>query len=88
MPVVLAERRKVFRPVRPVPLAECEEFFPVFPESKQFQPFPLPPNVTSMNADEIKQMIQEYADNIIAVIERRYDTLEESVAKMTTAMTP
>jgi hypothetical protein len=41
-----------------------------------------------MNVEDMKQMITEYADNVIAVIERRYDMLEESIAKMTPALTP
>jgi hypothetical protein len=88
LPATVDQRRKVFRPVRPVPLAECDEFFPVFPESRQFQPFPLPPNVATMNVEDMKQMIQEYADNVIAVIDRRYDLLEEGIAKIAPAMTP
>jgi hypothetical protein len=87
-PTVMIERRKVFRPVVPVSLAECEEQFPLVPESRQFQPFPLPPNVATMGVEDMKQMIQEYAENMIAVIERRYDVLEEGVAKMTAAIAP
>jgi hypothetical protein len=88
VPTVRTERRKVFRPVTPVPLSECEEQFPLIPESRQFQPFPLPPSVATMGMEEMKQMIQEYAENMIAVIERRYDVLEEGVAKMTAAIGP
>jgi hypothetical protein len=80
--------RKVFQPARPVPLAECEEYFPLVPESRQFLPFPLPPNVTAVNFEDLKQMIQQYADGVIMTIETTYDTLEESVAKFTPSLTP
>jgi hypothetical protein len=86
LPAVVMERRKMFRPVRPVPLAECDEVFPIMPESKQFQPFPLPPNVGAMNVEDMKQMIQEYADGVIGVIEKRYDALEETLGRISPAL--
>jgi hypothetical protein len=87
LPAVLAEDRKLFRPIRPTPLADCEEVFPLVAESKQFLPFPLPPSVPTMNVEDMKQMIQEYADGVIGVIERRYDALDEALAKITPPLT-
>jgi hypothetical protein len=80
--------RKIFQPVQPVPLAECEEFFPVIDEARDFKPFPLAPTVTTMNLEDVKQMIQRYTDDVIDTIERRYDMLEEQIAKVAPVISP
>ena len=71
----IQELRKVFQPVKPIPLSECIEEIPEPPEDAQFAPLILP-HTTSVNLEEVKQMIRQYTDSVIQTIDKRYDLLE------------
>jgi hypothetical protein len=82
------ELRKIFQPVHPVPLSDCDEVFPVPDDARSFRPFPLAPSVNTMNLEDIKQMLQKYTEDVIDTIEKRYDLLEECVSKVTPMLSP
>lgn len=79
--------KKVFQPVNPVPLSECVEALPVVEEDKEFPILNIPQDGT-MNLEAMKNMIKTYTDGIIATIEKRYDDLDEQVAKLNPVATP
>ena len=80
------ETRRVFKPIQPVPLSECYEVFPALDESMDFKPPVLPKlgPTGGLSLEDAKQMIQQYTDNVIATINKRYDALEELATKMQT----
>ena len=85
----IPETRRVFKPIQPVPLSECTEVFPAIDEELDFRPPVIPkPSLQGLCLEDAKQMIQQYTDNIIATINKRYDKLEEMAGKMQTATMP
>ncbi|KAK8888492.1 hypothetical protein M9Y10_039571 [Tritrichomonas musculus] len=78
---------KVFQPVNPVPLSECTEILPVIEEDKEFPILNIPQDGT-MNLEAMKNMIKMYTDGIIATIEKRYDVLDDQVAKLNPLTSP
>lgn len=85
-PTYVLEMRKVSRPVKPVPLSECEEFHPVVDEEMEFPILSIPKN--AINLEDVKQMIQDYTDNVISTIEKRYDLLDEQISHIAPIVTP
>lgn len=78
--VQIPEVRKVFTPIQPVPLSECEEQFPAIVEEMEFKPPVIPKDGICL--EDAKQMIQKYTENIIATINKRYDALDEMAQHM------
>ena len=78
----IPETRRVFQPIQPVPLSECEEVFPVLDESMDFKPPVIPKPGQGLSLEDAKLMIQKYTENVIATINKRYDALEEMASKM------
>ena len=76
------EERKVFMPVTPDPLSECVEDEHVFEGDYEFPLLPFPRHVSSMTLKDMKEMIEQYTNNVIDIINKRYDLLEQEVAKM------
>ncbi|OHT10027.1 hypothetical protein TRFO_20829 [Tritrichomonas foetus] len=83
----LLELKKVFRPVKPVPLSECEEIMPVIDEDKQFPILTMPKEGT-IDLEGVRQAIKQYTDGIIQTIEKRYDDLDEQIARLNPMMSP
>lgn len=77
----ILEQRKVFQPAPPVPLSECIEQIPAVPEELEFSPISIP-HVDHMNLQEVKEMIQKYTEDTIATIDKRYDMLDQAIAKL------
>lgn len=77
--------KKIFQPTHPDPLDECVERLPVLSEDKQF-PLLAIPRDNEMNLGDFKRMIQQYTDNVIETINKRYDLLEAEMAKSVTPL--
>lgn len=86
-PYRLPVMKKVFQPVTPIPLSECQEILPVVEEDKEFPILNIPTDGT-MNLEAMKTMIKMYTDNVISTIEKRYDALDEQMAKINPLMSP
>lgn len=77
--------KRIFQPTTPDPLDECVERLPVLDEDKQF-PLLAIPRSNEMNLGDLKRMIQQYTDNVIETINKRYDLLEAEMAKNVTPL--
>ena len=74
--------RKIFHPVTPDPLSECLEDST---ESEYAFPLlPFPRNVSTMALQDMKDLIQRYTDDVIETINKRYDALEQEIARAET----
>lgn len=76
----IPDLRKVFIPVQPVALSECEEEVPVHEESMEFQPMVIPK--TGITLEDAREMIEKYTEGVIATINARYDALDEMISKV------
>jgi hypothetical protein len=76
----IPEKRTVFSPIQPVPLSECVEEFPVLSDEMSFRPLIIPKG--TMNLEEAREMIQQYTDDMIDTINKRYDSLQEMISKV------
>lgn len=76
----IALPKKVFIPISPVPLDQCQEQFPVVAEELEFKPFRIPGEV--INLEDAREMINRYTDDVIATINKRYDVLDDLIAKI------
>jgi hypothetical protein len=47
----------------------------------------MPRSLNPMNLDDVKQMIRQHTENVISKIEKRSDSLEETVSKVTPVFT-
>ena len=80
--VTVMEDKKVFAPpLKPDPLDECEEMVFVPAEDEEFVP-PAFPRIDTLNLADVKEAITKYTDSVIAVIDQRYDKMEEMVQKL------
>lgn len=77
---MVPEFKKIFIPISPIPLSECEEELPVVEESMQFQPMVIPRN--GITLEDAREMIEKYTEGVIDTINKRYDALEELVTKI------
>jgi hypothetical protein len=73
------EQRKVFQPAVPVPLAEFAEECQLPQIGEEFVPPDIRPPVT---VADLKEMMVKYTEGVVSVIEKRYDRLEEGIAKV------
>ena len=76
----IPEKRTVFSPIQPVPLSECVEEFPVVSEEMSFKPIVMPKG--TMSLEDAREMIQRYTDEMIDTINKRYDSLQDMIAKV------
>lgn len=80
--VTVLEERKVFAPPpHPDPLDQCEEVVYVPAEDEEFVP-PAFPRIDTLNLADVKEVLTKYTDSVIAVIDQRYDKMEEMVTKL------
>ncbi|OHT06638.1 hypothetical protein TRFO_25245 [Tritrichomonas foetus] len=82
------EMKKVFRPMAPVPLSECEEIRPIIPEEEEFPILALPRDQENLDLATMRQIIKQYTDEMVKAIDKRYDTLEEQMAKVNPVQSP
>lgn len=78
--VKVPEKRRVFTPVPPVPLSQCDEAPHYVDDSMQFKPFTLQKGPLTL--EDARELIQQYTDNVIDIINKRYDNLTDMVAKI------
>lgn len=76
----VVERRRIFWPATPVPLSQCEEEPNYVDDSMQFKPFPMPKGPLTL--EDAREMIQQYTEGIIEIINKRYDNLGDMIAKI------
>jgi hypothetical protein len=70
--------RTVFRPVTPVPLEECVECFPVVREEELFPLCPkFPMDVARL--EDLRQVVRQYTEEMIGVINHRYDRIDDEL---------
>lgn len=75
------EMRKISQPVKPQPLAECVQYYPVTNENEDF-PLLSFPRTDDMKLWDMKQMIQQYTQSVVDIINKRYDNMEEQMKKI------
>lgn len=80
LPNPILEQRRVFTPIQPVPLSECEEILPAIDESMTFKPPIIP--TAGICLEDARAAIEKYTENVIATINKRYDALEELASHM------
>jgi len=73
--------KKVFQPITPIPLSECEEERPPISEEMEFHPMNLMKK-EGITLEDAKDMIRKYTDDVILKINQRYDLLEEMMTKL------
>ncbi|EAY22717.1 hypothetical protein TVAG_476460 [Trichomonas vaginalis G3] len=78
--VLVPQKRRIFTPIQPVPLANCVEEPYYVDDSITFKPFVLPKG--NINLEDARELIQQYTENVIDIINKRYDNLEEMVGKV------
>ncbi|EAY17695.1 hypothetical protein TVAG_170070 [Trichomonas vaginalis G3] len=76
----IPETRRVFTPIQPVPLSECEEVLPVIDENLAFKP-PIVPS-SGICLEDARAIIEKYTETVIDTINRRYDALDEMALRM------
>jgi hypothetical protein len=73
--------RKLNRPVPPVPLMQCN---PVKTVRLEEHDFPMLPffTTTTLPLEDLRRMVTQYTDGMIAIINERYDFIDQEMARV------